>query len=126
MSASHYRLSNLTAIIDYNRLQISGDVDSVMTISSLVDRWTDFGWNVRELDGNDIDALVRELESGPASADRPRLVLAYTRKGCGVSFMENNAAWHHKVPTDDELRTALAELDEQIAGLSVKVKERVR
>ncbi len=126
MSASHYRLGNLTAIIDYNKLQISGDVDSVMTISSLVDRWTDFGWNVRELDGNDVDALVREFESDTAATGAPRLVLAHTRKGCGVSFMEDNAAWHHRVPTDDELRTALAELDERIAALSVNGKERVR
>ncbi|TVR61521.1 MAG: transketolase [Spirochaetaceae bacterium] len=126
MSASHYGLNNLTAIIDYNKLQISGDVDSVMTISSLVDRWSDFGWTVRELDGNDVDALTCEFESDRAGTPGPKLVLAHTRKGCGVSFMENNPAWHHKVPTDDELQAALAELDEQIVRLSKNVKERVR
>ena len=126
MSASHYHLSNLTAIIDHNKLQISGNVDTIMTISSLRDRWTDFGWDVRELDGNDMDALVEKLETDRRDADKPRLLIAHTRKGRGVSFMEGNPAWHHRVPTDDELRAAIMELDAEIARLARGVTERAR
>ncbi len=123
MAASHYRLGSLTAIIDYNKLQISGEVDSVMTISSLVDRWSDFGWAVHEVDGHDMDALVREFESIRSQIDVPTLVLAHTTKGRGVSFIEGNPAWHHRVPTDDELRLALGELDAEIECLSLVTSE---
>ena len=111
MSASHYRLHNLTAIIDYNKLQISGDVDSVMTISSLRDRWTAFGWDVVEIDGNDMDQIVPALDERRSAGLPPKLVIAHTRKGRGVSFMESNPIWHHRVPTDAELATAIDELD---------------
>ena len=127
MSASHYRLRNLTAIIDYNKLQISGDVDSIMTISSLHDRWTAFGWDVVEIDGNDMEQIVPALDARRGTGLPPQLVIAHTRKGCGVSFMENNPIWHHRVPTDDELATALAELDaaRATAGSPQRHEERV-
>ena len=109
MAAAHYSLDNLTAIVDYNRLQISGNVDAVMTISSLSDRWSAFGWEVREVDGHDHGALIAELGRSP-SAGRPKLILAHTVKGKGVSFMENDPSWHHRVPTDEQLAAALWEL----------------
>lgn len=115
MAASHYRLDNLVGIIDYNKLQISGDVDTVMRISSLRDRWESFGWHIEEVDGNDVQELTALFDRVPLEPQRPTLVIAHTVKGKGVSFMENNASWHHHVPTDKELDQALAELDAQLA-----------
>lgn len=120
MAATHYGLGNLTAIIDYNKLQISGDVDSVMTISSLLDRWTSFGWAVRELGGHDMVALTAELVADERTRAAPRLVIAHTTKGRGVSFMEGDAKWHHRVPTDEELENATAELQSEIERLSAE------
>ena len=115
MAAAHYRLGNLVAIIDHNRLQISGDVDQVMTVSSLYDRWRSFGWNVEEVEGNDMSSLVRCFDTYQRGGDRekPSLILAHTTKGKGVSFMENVAGWHHRVPTEEQLSLALSELDGQ-------------
>jgi transketolase len=112
MAAAHYRLGNLIAIVDHNKLQISGNVDSVMTISSLRERWSSFGWDVVEIEGNDMGEIVLCLEDHPEGAGReqPKLVIAHTTKGKGVSFMENQAAWHHRVPSDADLETALTEL----------------
>ena len=118
MAASHYQLGNLIAIIDHNKLQISGEVDQVMTVSSLHDRWSSFGWHVEEIDGNDMGNLVTCLDNLPRGGNRnkPTLILAHTVKGKGVSFMENNPIWHHRVPKDDELSRALEELDSGICG----------
>lgn len=115
MAASHYRLGNLIAIIDYNKLQISGDVDQVMKISSLHDRWRSFGWNVTEVEGNNMESVVAcfdQYQRGE-KRDAPSLIVAHTTKGKGVSFMENAAGWHHRVPSDKELSQALAELNGQ-------------
>ncbi len=116
MAASHYALGNLVGIIDNNDLQISGKVDSVMRIASLADRWTSFGWKIHEVDGNDIGALVRLFDRIPDDPRKPHLVIAHTVKGKGVSFMENNAAWHHRVPTPEEYATAQAELAAALPG----------
>lgn len=110
MSASHYRLENLIGIIDYNNLQISGTVDSVMRISPLAERWSSFGWQVHEVDGNNMEQLVQLLDRLPDDPERPHLVVARTVKGKGVSFMENNASWHHRLPTPQEFADAQAEL----------------
>ncbi len=115
MAASHYKLDNLIGIIDYNKLQISGNVDTVMRISSLRDRWESFGWRIEEVDGNDITQLTDLFDRVSPDSGRPTLVIANTVKGKGVSFMENNASWHHHVPTEEELKQALAELDAQLA-----------
>ena len=113
MAAAHYGLGNLIAIIDHNKLQISGGVDEVMTISSLYDRWRSFGWNVEEVEGNDMESLVGCFDKHRRGDKRtaPSLILAHTTKGKGVSFMENVADWHHRVPTEEELSLALEELD---------------
>ncbi len=114
MAAAHYKLDNLVGIIDYNKLQISGNVDTVMRLSSLRDRWTSFGWRVEEVDGNEISALNTLFDRLSSTGDMPTLVLAHTTKGKGVSFMENNASWHHHVPTEKELAQAMSELNSQI------------
>lgn len=108
MAASHYRLDNLIAIIDRNHLQISGSTEDVMTLEPLKDRWESFGWQVREIDGNDMQQIVQTLESAPFASERPSLVIAHTIKGKGVSAMENIAGWHHGVPDKALYEAAMA------------------
>ena len=112
MAAPHYRLDNLTAVIDRNHLQISGGTEVVMAQEPMADRWRAFGWHVVELDGNDMAALVEELRREPIK-DKPRLIIAHTVKGKGVKEMENVAKWHHGVPDVELLASAMRQLDEQ-------------
>lgn len=114
MSAAHYRLDNLIGVIDYNHLQISGDVDHVMRTSSLRERWESFGWVVHDVAGNDIAALVSLFDGLPDNAGVPHLVLANTIKGKGISFIENNPAWHHRVPSKEEYEQAMDELSRKL------------
>jgi transketolase len=116
LAAAHYKLDNLTAIIDCNALQISGRTRDVMNHEPLAEKWAAFGWAVRTAPGHDLAALTVALESPPAPG-QPSLVIARTTKGKGVSFMEDVAKWHHGVPSDDELTRAYAELDAAIAAL---------
>lgn len=111
MFASHYKLDNIVGIIDRNRLQISGNTEDVMGLDPLDDKWRAFGWHVVEVDGNDIEALVQVFEHTPVIKGKPTLILANTTKGCGISFIENQCAWHHKVPTEQELQIAYEELE---------------
>jgi transketolase len=117
MAASHYQLDNLTAIIDCNALQIAGRTREVMNNEPLEDKWRAFGWAVTRVNGHDLAALTAALEK-PLEPGKPTAVIADTVKGRGISFMENNGVWHHKVPSDEEYRQAMAELDEQIRALS--------
>ncbi|MCD8139965.1 MAG: transketolase [Planctomycetaceae bacterium] len=117
MAASHYKLDNLTACIDRNHLQISGDTEDVMALEPLADRWRAFGWHVVDLDGNDMDALMAELGHEPP-AGKPRMIIAHTVKGRGVKEMENVAKWHHGVPDDALMESAMAQLSEQERSLA--------
>jgi len=117
MAASHYRLDNLIAIIDNNGLQISGEVDRVMRISPLRERWTSFGWAVHEAEGNDVGSLVELLGHLPDRPSFPHLIIANTIKGKGVSFIENNPSWHHRVPSREEYEAAQSELATQLEEL---------
>lgn len=117
MAAAHYKLDNLTAIIDCNTLQISGRTRDVMNHEPLDEKFAAFGWAVRRVDGHDFAALTAALAQ-PLAAGRPGVVIAQTRKGRGVSFMEDVGKWHHGVANDDEYQRALAELDAAIAGLA--------
>ncbi len=119
MAASHYRLDNIIGIIDRNRLQISGSTEDVMTLEPLADKWRAFGWEVVEVDGHDMAALIEAFSSAPRTAGKPTLVIANTVKGKGVSFAENVPHWHHHVPSDAELAQAVAELNERIRELSI-------
>ncbi len=121
MSAAHYRLDNLVVIVDRNELQISGPTEQVMALESLVDKFTAFGYAVRTCNGNDIGELMRVFAAIPFVPGKPNLILARTTKGKGVSFMENALNWHHRVPTDDELTRALAELDQAEQQLKATV-----
>ncbi len=109
MAGSHFRLSNLIAILDRNRLQISGNTEEVMALDDLRTRWASFGWKVKEVNGHDIAGLLKALEE-PEVGDKPTIIIAHTVKGRGVSFMENQPDWHHRVPNEIELAKALDEL----------------
>lgn len=111
MSASHYGLDNLTVIIDYNKLQITGPVETVTGITNLKEKFTAFGYAVREVNGNSIVDLLDIFNELPFESGKPNLILAHTIKGNGVSFIENQVDWHHHVPTDAEFVTAINELD---------------
>lgn len=117
MAASHYELDNVVGIIDRNRLQITGGTEDVMSLEPLQGKWESFGWEVVSVDGNHIDELVDVLESVPAAKGKPTLIMANTTKGKGISFMENNAEWHHRVPSEEELKQALNELSEELQVL---------
>jgi transketolase len=111
MTAGHRGLDNLTLIIDRNGLQQGDTTERTNTLEPLADRWRAFGWAVAEVDGHDFDALLDAFASLPLEPGRPSCLIARTRKGCGVSFMENGVAWHHRIPTRDELARALVELE---------------
>jgi len=110
MSAVHFRLDNLTAIVDCNGLQIDGPVEEVMSISPLVDKWRAFGWNVLSIDGHDMVQILDALETADRQSGRPTVILARTVKGRGVGFMENRAEWHGKAPSGEQLEEALRAL----------------
>lgn len=118
MAGGHYGLDNLVGIIDRNRLQISGNTESVMRLDSLRDKWTSFGWEVYEVDGNDIDKLPEVFSGTPLVQGKPSLILANTIKGKGVSYMENIAKWHHGVPNQEQFEQAMRELDSQLKEAS--------
>ena len=102
MAASHYKLDNLTAVVDRNRLQISGSTETVMHHEDLGKRFESFGWHVIHAPGNDIEALKKAFAEAKETKEAPTMIIADTVKGCGVSFMENQAVWHHKVPSEAE------------------------
>lgn len=113
MFAAHYKLDNITAIVDRNGLQIDGPTEKVMAVDPLADKWKAFGWNVLSVaDGNDISQVVDALEKAKAHRGGPTVIIAKTVKGKGVSFMENNVAFHGKSSNKEETEKALRELGE--------------
>jgi transketolase len=116
MAAAKYRLSNLTAIVDYNDVQLDGPVHEVMPLEPLADKWSAWGWRVMEINGHDVRQVIEALEAAIQIHDRPTVILAHTTKGKGVSFMENQAYWHGNVPNVEQLDRALAELGEVTHG----------
>jgi transketolase len=105
---AHHRLSNLCAVVDYNRIQSFGRVEDVLGLEPFAEKWRAFGWDVAEVDGHDHDALGTAL--GTAHPTRPRAVIAHTIKGKGVSFMEDDLLWHYRNPDDAQLAQALEEV----------------
>jgi transketolase len=116
MAAAHYKLDNLTAIIDHNTLQITGHTRDVMSNEPIDEKLRAFGWTVRIVNGHDFAALTKAL-TDPPEPGKPTFIMANTVKGRGVSFMENVAKWHHGVPSKAELKQALNELDAAEANL---------
>jgi transketolase len=115
MAAAHYKLDNLTVIVDRNRLQQGDWTEQTMHLEPLADKWRAFGWSVTELDGHNITQLLETFARVPFEAGKPNCIIAHTHKGQGVSLMRDKAAWHHKVPNAEELATALKELEEVVS-----------
>jgi transketolase len=95
MSASHYKLANLTGFVDRNHLSIDGNTEDVMALEPIADKWASFGWKVREVDGHDLEQLSDAIEFAQEYTEGPVLILCNTVKGKGVDFMENDPAWHY-------------------------------
>ena len=110
MFAAHYKLDNLCAVIDYNRKQIDGDVQDVLGIAPLADKWRAFGWHAVEADGHDMAGLVKLLSAIPDGSGKPLAIVAHTVKGKGVSFMEDDNNWHYRIPKAEEVVAAKKEL----------------
>lgn len=110
MAAAHYKLDNLTAFVDLNGLQIDGKVSDVMNVNPVADKFVAFGWHVIEADGHDFEALKNAIEEAKATKGKPTMVVCKTIKGKGVSFMENEAAWHGTAPNKEQCELALNEL----------------
>lgn len=116
MSAAHYQLDNLTAILDHNTLQITGPTRDVCSNEPVDEKFRSFGWSVQEVDGHDLVALKEALENVPEPG-KPNFIMANTVKGRGVSFMENVVSWHHGVPSDEQFSQAIQELEQAEAAL---------
>ena len=110
MNSSHRKLDNIIAFVDRNRLQIDGSTENVKSLGDVQSKFEAFGWNSLEIDGHNIQEIFNAIETAKSS-DRPFVIVANTVKGKGVSFMENNAGWHGKAPSDDDLQKALKELE---------------
>ena len=111
LAAAHYKLDNLCAIIDYNKLQITGPTSEVCNTDPIDAKFESFGWSVRHADGHNFDELKDTFDAMPFTEGKPSLVIAHTIKGKGISYMENVPKWHHGVPTDKQYEDALSELD---------------
>lgn len=111
MFAGHRKLGNLTVIVDRNRLQQGARTEETNALEPLADKWRAFGWDVVEVDGHDVGALLKAFDDAAQSRDKPRVLIANTFKGNGVSYMRDQAGWHHGVPNADQLAQAIAELE---------------
>lgn len=110
MAASHYGLDHLTAFVDWNGLQIDGKNEEVMTVAPVDEKFRAFGWDVQMIDGHDFGQIAEALEKAKKVEGRPQMIIAKTVKGKGVSFMENQAGWHGKAPSDEQAKQAVEEL----------------
>lgn len=108
--APHYKLDNLVAILDYNKIQLLGPVSQIMGIEPVAEKWKARGWEVIEIDGHNMSEIDEALEKTEEVKGKPSIIIAHTVKGKGVSFMENTAKWHGGAPTEEELKIALEEL----------------
>ncbi len=122
MLAAKYRLDNLINIVDRNFIQIDGPTEQIMPLGSLKEKYHDFGWNVIETDGNDMEKVVQAIEKALTLKEKPAVIIAKTIPGKGASFMENNYRWHGKAPDNKEAGTALKELEEERKKLEQATK----
>ncbi len=110
MTAAQHKLDNLCAIVDYNHVQLDGTTEEIKDLGDLCAKWHDFGWNVIELDGHDMEQVLRAYEMAAAFKGKPSVLIANTVKGKGVSFMEGDCAWHGTAPNAEQLERALREI----------------
>jgi len=111
MTAAHYKLDNVCAIVDFNKLQIDGFCCDIKDMGPYVHKWVDFGWNAIETDGHDIGELMGAFDKAALTKGRPTVIIAHTIKGKGVSFIENKTEWHGIAPKKEEYERAVKELD---------------
>ncbi len=121
MFAAHYKLDNLTAFVDYNSLQIDGAIQDVMNPEPIANKFEAFGWNVINIDAHDLDQIVNAAETAKTVKGKPTMIVAKSIKGKGVSFMENNVAWHGSAPNTEQYEQAVKELDAKIKELEEKL-----
>ncbi|MBN1445875.1 MAG: transketolase [Candidatus Omnitrophica bacterium] len=114
MAAAKFKIDNLLAIVDYNRLQLDGTNDEVMPLEPLADKWKAFNWNVITIDGHDFNQILGAFRKAGETVNQPTVIIANTVKGKGVSFMENKVDWHGKAPNKEQLETALREIENDI------------
>lgn len=110
MTAAHFKLNNVCAIVDYNKVQENGLISEIKGLEPLAKKWSAFGWHVFEVDGHNLKELIAALDEFKSIKDKPSIIIAHTVKGKGVSFMEGKCAWHGKAPNKEQLAAALAEL----------------
>lgn len=110
MAAAKYKLNNLTAICDFNRVQLDGPIDKIMPLDSLPEKWNAFNWSVVQINGHKMDEILKALDEANQVKDKPTIIVAHTVKGRGVSFMENKFQWHGRAPNKEEYEIALQEL----------------
>ncbi|MES0341898.1 MAG: thiamine pyrophosphate-dependent enzyme, partial [Candidatus Humimicrobiaceae bacterium] len=110
LSAAKFKLDNLVAIVDYNKLQLDGYNDEVLPIEPVIDKWVSFGWYVQRIDGHDIEQIIEAVKNAKSKKVLPSVIIADTIKGKGVSYMEDKCGWHGKAPNKDEYEKAMAEL----------------
>lgn len=112
MAASYHKLDNLYVFLDYNGIQLDGFVKDIMELQPIMDKWKSFGWWVREIDGHNFEEIESTLEDAKQKKASPKMIIAHTIKGKGISFMENDPKWHGKAPNEEQLKSALKELKE--------------
>ena len=111
MTAAHYQLDNICAIVDYNKVQENGPTNEIKNLEPLAEKWKSFGWHAVEVIGHNFNALIKALDDFDGIKEKPYVIIAHTIKGKGVSFMEDNAKWHGKAPNVEQLKEALTELE---------------
>ncbi len=121
MFAPHYKLDNLTAFVDFNGLQIDGDITKVMNPTPIDKKFEAFGWNVITINAHDTDEIKNAIASAKATKGKPTVIIAKSIKGKGVSYMENQASWHGSAPNDEQYEQAMKELDAKIKELEEKL-----
>jgi transketolase len=122
MSANHYNLDNLVGIIDRNGLQISGATEEIMALESIHQKWAATGWDVKEINGDNIEDIMNAFETIDYSNGCPHLLISHTTKGKGVSYMEGIPSWHHKIPCSALYEQAIQEISERIVNLEKQIR----
>lgn len=110
MTAAQHKLDNVCAIVDWNLVQLDGTLDEIKDLGDLAEKWRNFGWNVIEINGHDIDEVMLAYAKAAAHKGQPSVIMAHTHKGQGVSFMEDKCAWHGQAPNKEQLEQAIEEI----------------
>lgn len=111
MTSGHYKLDNLCLIVDNNTLQIDGNIENVMNVNPIGEKFKSFGFEIIEIDGHNYEEIINALEKAKSIKEKPTAIIAHTIKGKGISFMENQAGWHGKAPNKEQYKLAMQELN---------------